>query len=90
MIHLHMYNAKSEYIEVDSYSSWNCYQEEEEALTAAQGWADEFGEPVDVYRYEGRETIEDGELIESVQPQPLQLAIVGKPEVIAINEEVKP
>lgn len=87
MIHLHMFTEKGEYIEVDSYSSWNCHQEQEQAFEAAQQWADEYGEDVDVYHYEGHETLEDGEMLGVVKPQPLQLAIVGKPEVVTGQEQ---
>jgi len=86
MIHLHMWTERGAYVEVDAYSSWNCCKEVEQAFEAAQKWADEYGEPVDVYRYEGHETLENGEMLGVVQPRLLQLAIVGKPEVIEEQE----
>ncbi len=73
MLHLWMYGVDGKFIEVDSVSLYSPYDEEEQALKEAQEWANRYNEPVSIYRYEGHETIEDGELFDEVIPKPVEL-----------------
>lgn len=78
MIHLYIHTQKIDAIDP-------ACNEETKAFEAAQSWANDLGEPVDLYRYEGHETLEGGEMLGTVQPQPLQLALIGKPEVLEVE-----
>jgi hypothetical protein len=76
MIHLWMGNT-----EVDSCSLHDPSREYDAAYDDAQQWANDYGEPVELWDYEGHETIDDGELLDTVRPQSVQLALVPGAEV---------
>lgn len=77
MIHLWMGSTK-----VESFTVHNLNQEYDIAHADAQRWANDHGEPVELWDYEGHETIDDGEYLGTVQPQPLQLGLLPKCDLV--------
>jgi hypothetical protein len=58
------------------------------AIANAQEWADNHQVSVEIWNYEGHETIDDGELAAIVHPQPLQLGLLPGADVVI--DEVDP
>jgi hypothetical protein len=87
MIHLWMTDKAGKPIEADSFCLSNPGHEYDTALAAAQQWANDYGDLVEMWDYEGHETIEDGEFLEFVRPQPLQLGLIPGASAVVAGED---
>jgi hypothetical protein len=83
MIHVYMNDQ-----EVESWSHSNPSTEFDLARADAQQWADSYGESVELWEYEGYETIDAGSWLGTVQPRPLQLGIIPGTEQVVGDAEL--
>ena len=83
MMHLFM-----DGIEVESWHHHHPMTEYDLAYANAQEWANDYNTTVEIWDYEGHETVADGERVAVVWPQPLQLGLLPGADVVI--DEVDP